>query len=156
MPQRIGLATKIVRARLTSRLPEVVTIQRSPCTARRQARMGSFLTAALADLPEPVWLQAVLLDNPNPQTGVVQSGIYPIFGWKCDAGTIRIPSNGATEVESAYSTARGDTAAQCGDSHNGFSLLWNWNLLGDGPHVVEAHRRWSGVCQCHGHRGDAG
>ena len=26
----------------------------------------------------------------------------------------------------------------CGDSNNGFGLLFNWNLLGDGPHTIRA------------------
>ena len=26
----------------------------------------------------------------------------------------------------------------CGDSDNGFGLLFNWNLLGDGTHTVRA------------------
>ena len=100
--------------------------------------MKSLLIVALAVVLQPGWLQAAVLDNPNPQTGVIQSGVYPIFGWKCDAGTITIRFNGTTEVEAAYGTARGDTAGQCGDTNNGFSLLWNWNLLEDGTHVVEA------------------
>ena len=27
----------------------------------------------------------------------------------------------------------------CGDSDNGFSLLFNWNLLGDGVHSIKAY-----------------
>ena len=100
--------------------------------------MRFLLIAALAVLLQPGWLQAAVLDNPNSQTGEIQSGVYPIFGWKCDAGTLTIRFNGTTEVEAAYGTARGDTVGQCGDTNNGFSLLWNWNLLGVGTHVVEA------------------
>ena len=33
---------------------------------------------------------------------------------------------------------REDTAEVCGDTDNGFSLLWNWNNLGDGVHNVLA------------------
>ena len=40
--------------------------------------------------------------------------------------------------EAAYGTARLDTAGVCGDSDNGFGLLFNWNLLGDGEHEVVA------------------
>ncbi len=43
-----------------------------------------------------------------------------------------------TEQEAAYGTERGDTAQQCGDTDNGFGLLFNWNLLGDGQHTVTA------------------
>jgi len=89
-------------------------------------------------LRQRVWLQAAFLDNPNSQTGAIQSRIYPIFGWKCDASSITIRFNDAREVEAAYGTSRRDTAEMCGDSNNGFSLLWNWNVLGYGTHVVEA------------------
>ena len=36
----------------------------------------------------------------------------------------------------AYGTERADTADHCGDTNNGFGLLWNWNKLTDGPHTM--------------------
>ena len=33
-------------------------------------------------------------------------------------------------------TERLDTAEVCGDTYNGFGLLFNWNLLGDGAHTI--------------------
>ncbi len=39
-------------------------------------------------------------------------------------------------LATASGTARADTAPVCGDSDNGFGLLFNWNLLGDGVHPV--------------------
>ena len=38
----------------------------------------------------------------------------------------------------AYGTERLDTLGACGDTDNGFGLLFNWNLLGDGAHDVVA------------------
>ena len=38
----------------------------------------------------------------------------------------------------AYGTSRADTASVCGDTDNGFGLLFNWNLVGDGEHTVVA------------------
>ena len=38
----------------------------------------------------------------------------------------------------AYGTERLDTAGGCGDT-NGFGLLFNWNLVGDGEHTVVAY-----------------
>ena len=38
----------------------------------------------------------------------------------------------------AYGTERLDTREVCGDVDNGFGLLFNWNLLGDGEHAVVA------------------
>ena len=39
-----------------------------------------------------------------------------------------------------YGPSRADTAAVCGDTDNGFGLLFNWNLLADGEHDVEFGR----------------
>ena len=39
----------------------------------------------------------------------------------------------------AYGTERLDTQAACGDTNNGFGLLFNWNLLGAGVHDVVAY-----------------
>ena len=48
-------------------------------------------------------------------------------------------TTGAVTLHTAgYGTIRTDTAPVCGDSDNGFGLLWNWNLLGAGQHTVRA------------------
>ena len=73
----------------------------------------------------------------NPSRGSNQSGISAITGWVCDAEEIIIELNG-TPLKAGYGTIRTDTKTVCGDTDNGFSLLWNWNLLGDGLHSVEA------------------
>ena len=77
----------------------------------------------------------------NPQPGSFQSGIGVISGWVCEAEEITIEfENGMTgEVSSTtagYGTSRDDTMEACGDANNGFSLLFNWNLLGAGMHTV--------------------
>ena len=73
----------------------------------------------------------------NPGAASFQSGIGVISGWTCDADEVEIVLNGVPQ-EAAYGTARLDTEAVCGDSDNGFGLLFNWNLLGDGEHEVVA------------------
>ena len=73
----------------------------------------------------------------NPGAASFQSGIGVISGWTCDAEAVEIVLNGEPQ-EAAYGTARLDTEAVCGDSDNGFGLLFNWNLLGDGEHEVVA------------------
>ena len=73
----------------------------------------------------------------NPGAASFQSGIGVISGWVCDADEVEIVLNGEPQ-EAAYGTARLDTEAVCGDSDNGFGLLFNWNLLGDGEHEVVA------------------
>ena len=39
-------------------------------------------------------------------------------------------NNGMIRLPAAYRTERRDTTGVCGDSNNGFGLLFNWNLLG--------------------------
>ena len=73
----------------------------------------------------------------NPGAASFQSGIGVISGWTCDAEEVEIVLNGEPQ-EAAYGTARLDTEAVCGDADNGFGLLFNWNLLGDGAHEVVA------------------
>lgn len=74
----------------------------------------------------------------NPQPGSSKSGIGVISGWVCDAGAVTISIDGAAPVAAAYGTGRNDTAGVCGDANNGFGLLLNWGLLGDGEHTVTA------------------
>ena len=92
-------------------------------------------TAALVE-SEPQAPFRGTLENPQPNS--FQSGIGIISGWVCAAGTIAIVFNGGPPVQAAYGTSRGDTQRVCGDSDNGFGLLFNWNLLGDGTHTVQA------------------
>ena len=67
------------------------------------------------------------LENPGPAS--FQSGLGVISGWVCAADTVEIELNGVPH-EAAYGTERADTQGACGDSDNGFGLLFNWNLLG--------------------------
>ena len=78
---------------------------------------------------------AAVLENPTPYS--FRSGISAISGWACDAEEIVIEINGEP-LTAAYGTIREDTAEVCGDTDNGFSLLWNWNNLGDGTHTARA------------------
>ena len=79
------------------------------------------------------------LENPAPRS--FQSGLGLISGWVCEAAgvTVEIAQEDGTVVElaAAYGTERADTATICGDSDNGFGVLVNWNLLGDGDHAVK-------------------
>ena len=73
----------------------------------------------------------------NPSLGSAQSGVGVISGWACEAGEIVIELDGRP-LQAGYGTTREDTRSVCGDANNGFSLLWNWNNLGPGPHTVRA------------------
>ena len=87
-------------------------------------------------------LVAGALENPGPDS--FQSGIGVLSGWVCEAEFVDIEINGETHP-AAYGTERLDTAQRrkdgtplCGDTDNGFGLLFNWNLLGAGEHEVVA------------------
>ena len=75
------------------------------------------------------------LENPGPAS--FQSGVGVLSGWVCAAAVVEIELNGIPQ-EAAYGTERLDTAGACGDTDNGFGLLFNWNLLRDGEHEVVA------------------
>ena len=74
----------------------------------------------------------------NPGAASFQSGIGVLSGWVCAAEVVEIELNGVPQ-EAAYGTERLDTADVCGDTDNGFGLLFNWNLLGEGEHEVVAY-----------------
>lgn len=87
--------------------------------------LASFATAALA--------QGAL---ENPQPAGFESGIGLVSGWHCNAGQIQVQFDNRAPIPAAYGTSRGDTAGVCGDTNNGWGLLWNYNLLGPGAHTV--------------------
>jgi hypothetical protein len=75
----------------------------------------------------------------NPSDGSHASGVGLISGWVCQAFSVTVVIDGVHAFDTAYGTARGDTAGPCGDSDNGFGALLNFNLLGDGTHVARAY-----------------
>ena len=82
----------------------------------------------------------------NPRDGSSHSGIGIISGWVCEADRLlidirRVSGNLQRQVallEPAYGTERLDTADACGDTDNGFGVLFNWNRLGDGTYKIFA------------------
>ena len=74
----------------------------------------------------------------NPGHNSFQSGVGVLSGWVCEAETVEITIGDFAPQAAAYGTERVDTAGVCGDTANGFGLLFNWNLLGDGEHDVVA------------------
>ena len=75
----------------------------------------------------------------NPGHNSFQSGVRVLSGWVCDADTVELAIGDAGRQVAAYGTERVDTAGVCGDTDNGFGLLFNWNLLGEGEHEVVAY-----------------
>ena len=104
---------------------------------RYQSRLGALILVLTMGFPIPpfVWAQASL---ENPQRGSFQSGIGVISGWVCEAGQIEIVVDDGEPLLAAYGTTREDTRPVCGDADNGFGLLFNWNLFGDGTHTLRA------------------
>ena len=76
------------------------------------------------------------LENPGPNS--FQSGVRVLSGWVCEADTVELELGHLGRQEAAYGTERLDTREGCGDTDNGFGLLFNWNRLGDGAHEVVA------------------
>ena len=80
------------------------------------------------------------LENPGPHS--FQSGVRALWGWVCDAEMVEIEietAQGDVEPYTAmYGMERLDTQEVCGDTDNGFVMLFNWNRLGAGEHTVTA------------------
>ena len=76
------------------------------------------------------------LENPGPNS--FQSGIGVLSGWVCEGDEVELAIGDAGRQLAAYGTERLDTVEECGDTDNGFGLLFNWNLLGEGEHEVVA------------------
>ena len=82
------------------------------------------------DFVSPVTLE-------NPRSASFQSGVGVISGWACHAHEIVIELNGMPLPSGLPHDGR-IPGVVCGDTDNGFSLLWNWNNLGAGTHTVRA------------------
>ena len=89
-----------------------------------------------ASPPSPAGGPTGALENPGPAS--FQSGLGLLSGWVCEAEVVELEINGGARLTAAYGTDRADTVGSCGDRDNGFGLLFNWNLLGDGVHTVRA------------------
>lgn len=108
---------------------------RGQAVHRRRVSAISGTLAILALLTAaPSLLAQGYLENPADMGR--ESGIGLVSGWHCDAALLEVQFDTYPPVEASYGTTREDTAGPCGDADNGFALLWNWNILGDGQHTV--------------------
>jgi hypothetical protein len=96
-------------------------------------RVATLASLALLAAAPAVFAQGML---GNPANLGQESGIGLVSGWHCDASVLEVQFDAYPPIEAAYGTSREDTVATCGDADNGFGLLWNWNILGDGQHTV--------------------
>ena len=113
-------------------------MQDETVTLHWQESMQNFV---IADYPLPPRATADGLSGllENPFSGSFQSGIGLFSGWVCDASQVEIEIDGDLTFMAGYGTDRIDTTGVCGDSDNGFGLLFNWNLLGGGTRGGTQH-----------------
>jgi hypothetical protein len=74
------------------------------------------------------------LETPRHASHV--SGIGYVRGWKCTGGNLTYTIDDGPHVPLSYGGQRGDTFGVCGDTNNGFITQQNWNLLGNGQHII--------------------
>jgi hypothetical protein len=103
--------------------------------ATTSSAAGSHAMATTEVPPATSAAVAGMLENPVP--GSFQSGVGVVSGWVCNASSVLVRIDNRPPVRAAYGTNRSDTQGVCGDTNNGFGLLFNWGLLGDGPHTIE-------------------
>jgi hypothetical protein len=102
------------------------------CTNSDSFNSDSTATFGAPTPPPPPPTTAAL---ENPAAGSYQSGIGLISGWSCQ-GPVTVSVDG-TSISAPYGAPRGDTAATCGGSNNGFGLLVNYNNFGPGMHTAQ-------------------
>lgn len=71
-----------------------------------------------------------------PPNGGDVSGIGVVSGWVCESDGVSVRVDGTLVGDAGYGTSRSDTEGICGDVHNGFGMLLNWNLFGEGAHAL--------------------
>jgi lysyl endopeptidase len=101
----------------------------------------SFVTLLSALVPSLISPQELCAQGQleTPQSESFQSGIGLVRGWVCRANRVDIEVVGRGTLPAVYGELRGDTQSACGGkADNGFSLLVNWNPLGNGVYTVRA------------------
>ena len=97
----------------------------------------SMVMALVLAVPGAVHAQSIQ-ENPHQNRVDDLSAVTVISGWKCDPGAITFSVDDGDPIDMASGTDRGDTSATCGnDGKNGYGVLWNVNLFGDGEHTAE-------------------
>lgn len=75
----------------------------------------------------------------NPVAGSIESGVGLVSGWHCTAQKITVFINGVDLGESGVGSIRNDTRSICGHANTGFSLLYNYNILEPGEHLIQVY-----------------
>lgn len=105
--------------------------------AKSDAGQRSAVSAPLTTTVSAASSLKGVLENPQPES--FASGISVISGWVCNAQRVDIEIDGGVTFTAGYGTERPDTSEVCqNQGNNGFGLLFNWNRLLQGEHVVRA------------------
>ena len=73
-----------------------------------------------------------------PEPNQTMSGGSFFSGWKCDQGALTGSVDGGPRFPLAGLMQRDDTRKVCGDTNNGWIVLFNFNRLSPGRHTFEA------------------
>lgn len=75
----------------------------------------------------------------TPEDLSAEAGIGVLSGWHCGGRLIQVRIDGGALLTAGSRTPRGDTQGVCGRADNGWSLLFNFNLLQGQLHEVVAY-----------------
>lgn len=78
-----------------------------------------------------------MLENPLPNE--IQSGVGIVSGWHCTANEVEIFIDGESIGGTGVGSVRNDTTTICGHNRSGFGLLYNYNILEDGDHLIQSY-----------------
>ena len=104
-----------------------------------QPQSGSNLIRATITPPWAISAPTIHLSRSDwtPAPNSFQSGVGLLSGWVCEAEAVTLEIAGQ-EYPVPYGLSRADTHGSCGDTANGFGMVFNWNELGDGEYEVMA------------------
>jgi hypothetical protein len=127
---------------LVNSLPEIALLTGGIPMSRHQLPLTSFMLLILLFIFS-IPTGAVTRSTSSlefPSEGSYLFGIDDIWGWACNNGQqVTVTIDDGTPWVVAYGSSRPDTAAACGDIHNGFAYTFNWNIIGSGEHRVCAY-----------------
>jgi hypothetical protein len=75
----------------------------------------------------------------TPPDGATVSGVGVISGYHCQSRDIEVRIDGTSLGKAGAGTTLLGTAGVCGRTDTGYSLLYNFNNLAEGPHVVSVY-----------------
>lgn len=102
---------------------------------KRCVKLGAVSTAIATAIASHVFAQGYI---ESPANNRRETGIGVISGWICTSGKVDIQIDAFPPLTAGSGTERNDTREVCGRADTGYSLLYNYNVLTPGPHVIRA------------------